>query len=129
MLKRITIIQGHPTVGERHVGHALVGAYAAGAKRAGHEVRYVAVAELEFSLLRSKAEWERDAPAPSIVSAQEAIRWADHLVIVYPLWLGAMPALLKGFLEQVFRPGFGVSLPGSSKVAGTKLTGGPPGSS
>jgi putative NADPH-quinone reductase len=27
-------------------------------------------------------------------------------VIVYPLWLGTMPALLKGFLEQAFRPGF-----------------------
>lgn len=30
----------------------------------------------------------------------------DHLVIVYPLWLGSMPALLKAFLEHVFRPGF-----------------------
>ena len=32
--------------------------------------------------------------------------WADHLVFLYPLWLGSMPALLKGFLEQVFRPNF-----------------------
>jgi putative NADPH-quinone reductase len=30
-------------------------------------------------------------------------------VIIYPLWLGTMPALLKGFLEQVFRPGFAVT--------------------
>jgi putative NADPH-quinone reductase len=37
---------------------------------------------------------------------QAAIAWANHLVILYPLWLGAMPALLKGFLEQVLRPGF-----------------------
>ena len=34
------------------------------------------------------------------------IRTSDHLVIVYPLWLGTMPALLKGFLEQVFRYDF-----------------------
>ena len=38
--------------------------------------------------------------------AQDAIRWADHIVLVFPLWLGTVPALLKGFLEQVFRPGF-----------------------
>jgi putative NADPH-quinone reductase len=37
------------------------------------------------------------------------IRDADHLVIFYPLWMGTMPALLKAFLEQVFRPGFAYS--------------------
>ena len=37
---------------------------------------------------------------------QAAISWANHLVILYPLWLGSMPALLKAFFEQVFRPGF-----------------------
>jgi putative NADPH-quinone reductase len=34
------------------------------------------------------------------------MRWAEHLVIVYPLWLGDMPAYLKAFLEQIARPGF-----------------------
>jgi len=29
-------------------------------------------------------------------------------VILYPLWLGDMPALLKGFLEQLLRPGFAI---------------------
>jgi putative NADPH-quinone reductase len=32
--------------------------------------------------------------------------WADHIIVFYPLWLGTMPAKLKGFLEQVMRPGF-----------------------
>jgi putative NADPH-quinone reductase len=38
--------------------------------------------------------------------AQDDIAWAQHLVVFFPLWLGDMPALLKGFLEQVARPGF-----------------------
>jgi putative NADPH-quinone reductase len=38
--------------------------------------------------------------------AQDDISWAQHLVIFFPLWLGDMPALFKGFLEQVARPGF-----------------------
>jgi len=41
-----------------------------------------------------------------IRQCQQDIRWANHLVIFYPLWMGSMPALLKAFFEQVFRPGF-----------------------
>jgi putative NADPH-quinone reductase len=41
--------------------------------------------------------------------AQEEIARADHIVILFPLWLGAMPGLLKGFFEQVFRPGFAIA--------------------
>ena len=44
------------------------------------------------------------APPPAIAEAQRTIVWAEHLVIIYPLWLGSMPALLKGFLEQALRP-------------------------
>lgn len=40
-----------------------------------------------------------------LVKAQELIRWADHLVFVYPIWWGTMPAVLKGFFDRVFLPG------------------------
>ena len=43
---------------------------------------------------------------PDIEQAQQDIAWAEHLVIIYPLWLGTVPALLKGFIEQAMRPGF-----------------------
>ncbi len=109
MTRRIALIQGHPDPAGGHFGHALADAYAAGAERAGHEVRRVEVAQLDFPLLRSQADFETGTPVADIAAAQEAIDWAEHLVIVYPLWLGTMPALLKGFLEQVFRPGFAFS--------------------
>lgn len=105
MGERICIIDGHPDAAHPHFVHALAAAYAEGARSAGREVRTIAVGELEFPLLRANDEWNDAAPA-AIAAAQEHILWADHLVIVYPLWLGAMPALLKGFLEQVMRPGF-----------------------
>jgi len=50
---------------------------------------------------RRRMEWEDD-----LAGAQEAIRWAEHLVFVYPNWWGTMPALLKGFIDRVFLPGF-----------------------
>ncbi|XID96123.1 NAD(P)H-dependent oxidoreductase [Paenibacillaceae bacterium WGS1546] len=43
---------------------------------------------------------------PALLEAQEAIRRADHLVFVYPTWWGTMPAVLKGFIDRVFPPGF-----------------------
>ncbi|MGH8640328.1 MAG: NAD(P)H-dependent oxidoreductase [Burkholderiales bacterium] len=106
---RITIVQGHPDPAGGHYGHALAQAYASGAGAAGHEVRTIAATELDFPLIRTRKEWEGELYPDSIRGAQDAIRWANHLVILYPLWLGSMPALLKGFLEQVMRPGFAFS--------------------
>jgi len=110
MGKRIAIIQGHPDGARGHLCHALAQTYASGAKTAGHDVREIAVSTLDFPVLRSKAEFETGALPQSLVASQAAIGQADHLLIVYPLWLGTMPALLKAFMEQVFRPGFAFQL-------------------
>ena len=103
---RILLIQGHPDPDPHRLCHSLAHAYAQGAADAGHEVRQVDVARLDFPLLRTKAEWESETTPPGLQSAQQDIAWAEHLVLFFPLWLGDMPALLKGFLEQVARPGF-----------------------
>lgn len=105
MNKRILIIDGHPDPDRVRFVHALADAYAEGAGEGGHNVRRVDVGSLEFPLLRSAADWETAAPVPPIARAGEDIAWADHLVLLYPLWLGDVPALLKAFLEQVARPG------------------------
>jgi len=93
-MTRIAIIQGHPTSKGGHFCHALAEAYAEGAFTGGHQARFIPVAELDFPLLRSKAEWEGASPPAVIAEAQRTIAWAEHLVIIYPLWLGGMPALL-----------------------------------
>lgn len=116
MNRRITIIQGHPDATVGHFGHALSRTYAQGAEKAGHAVRTIDVADLDFPWLRSKEDWNGAGTPEAIWPAQEAIKWADHLVIFYPLWLGTMPALLKAFFEQAFRPGFAFSEPLSGKV-------------
>lgn len=64
------------------------------------------VAKLDFPLPRSQQAWEEDTLPTGLQQAQADIRWAEHIVLFFPLWLGDMPALLKGFLEQVARPGF-----------------------
>lgn len=104
--KRITVIQGHPDPKGGHYCHALAEAYAGAALAAGHEVRTIEVARVPFPLLHNAKQFEKGKVPPAIGHAQRTIHWADHIVLFFPLWLGTMPALLKGFFEQVFRPGF-----------------------
>lgn len=106
MAKRILIIDGHPDKRDGRFVHALADAYADGARLGGHEVRTLSIASMEFPLLERSEDFRRGAAPEPIRGAQRAIGWADHLVILYPLWLGSMPARLKGFFEQVLRPGF-----------------------
>lgn len=104
--RKILILDAHPGKSQSHFIHALAKAYAAAAEEAGHQVRTIALSGLDFPLLREPADWLEGEPPAAIASAQGDIAWAEHLVILYPLWLGDVPALLKGFLEQALRPGF-----------------------
>ena len=121
-MRQITLIQGHPDPEGGHLDHALADAYAEGALAAGHDLRRIEIAALDFPLLRNKQAFEHGPTPPSLAEAQAAIAWADHLVFVYPLWLGDMPALLKGFLEQTLRPGFAFDYLEGGKV-GMRLKG------
>ncbi len=106
MAKKILLIQGHPDASESHLCHALASSYIAGAEVSGHAVRQINVAELDFPLLRSQKDFETGTVPESLNSAQDDIIWSEHIVFVFPLWAGDMPALLKGFLEQIYRPSF-----------------------
>jgi putative NADPH-quinone reductase len=74
---------------------------------------------MEVPLLRSQREWESEPAPEGVRECQEAIGWADHIVVVFPLWLGDLPALLKGLLEQILRPGFAFKY--NSSPMGEKL--------
>jgi len=103
---RILVIDGHPDADKARFVHALADTYIDAACHAGHEVRSLRLAELNFPLLRDNDDFLRGVPQAAISAAQSDLTWCNHLALFYPLWLGSMPALLKGFLEQVLRPGF-----------------------
>jgi putative NADPH-quinone reductase len=123
MGKKILLIQGHPDSSQQHFCHALEEAYARGAIENGHEIKNIDVARLDFPLLRSQVEWENGTLPSNLEKAQKAIEWAEHIVLFFPLWLGDMPALLKGFLEQVARPNFAFKPEGKNLLAKKGLTG------
>ena len=104
MAQRILVILGHPS--DDSLCAALAQSYMEGARSAGAEVRLLALGALAFDPLLHAGYRGNQPLEPDLQAAQAQITWAGHLVWVYPTWWGAMPALLKGFIDRVFLPGF-----------------------
>lgn len=103
--RKILLINGHPDPSSSRLAGALANAYQQGAERAGHQVRRIELGALSFPPIITGAELE-EPPPEAIAKAQDDIRWCDHLVLVFPLWLSAPPALVKSFFEQICRYDF-----------------------
>ncbi|WP_417662449.1 NAD(P)H-dependent oxidoreductase [Pseudomonas sp.] len=102
--KRILIILGTPK--SNSLCHALSDAYAHGARNEGHVVRQLRLGELAFDPVLHSGYESTQKLEPDLLEAQRQIHWAEHLLLVYPVWWGGPPALLKGFFERVLMPGF-----------------------
>ena len=101
---KVLVILGHPD--PESYNAALAEVYAEEGAAAGAEVRTIALRTLDFNPNLRFGYRKRTDLEPDLVQAQAALRWADHLVWVYPVWWGSVPALLKGFLDRVLLPGF-----------------------
>jgi len=109
MSRNILILDGHPDPANDRLIHALAAAYRDGAQAGKHTVHVIRLADLTFPVLRSQMDYDHGEPVDAVRSCQDLMTWAEHVVILYPLWLGSMPALLKALLEQMLRPGFAFS--------------------
>ena len=104
MTRRILLILGHPA--STSFCYALASAYRESASRAGHEVRTLYLGELSFDPVLHHGYAQVQALEPDLLMAQSDILWADHLTFIFPIWWGGIPALMKGFIDRVFLPGF-----------------------
>ncbi|OSZ82797.1 NADPH:quinone reductase [Chitinophagaceae bacterium IBVUCB1] len=102
--KKILIINGHP--GRLSYNNALCDAYLQGAKRSGTDVQVINIHELSFNPNLQYGYRQRTELEPDLLDAQQKILWAEHLVWVHPVWWGSYPAIMKGFIDRVFLPGF-----------------------
>lgn len=101
---RTLIILGHPS--ENSLCHAIAQQYAKGASEKGSEIKSLNVGSLHFNPNLKHGYNRNQNLEPDLVAAQELIKWASHLVFVYPVWWGGVPAILKGFIDRAFLPGF-----------------------
>nr|WP_298165973.1 NAD(P)H-dependent oxidoreductase [uncultured Pseudomonas sp.] len=102
--KRILMILGTPK--NVSLCTALGEAYAQGARDKGHVVRQLKLGEMSFDPILHGGYEHSQTLEPDLLEAQRQIHWAEHLVFVYPVWWGGIPALLKGFFDRTFLPGF-----------------------
>jgi putative NADPH-quinone reductase len=121
MSKKVLVILGQPQ--RASYGGALARAYVEGAREAGAEVKELYLGDLQFNACATSGHPLPETLEPDLAQAQESIKWADHLVFVYPIWWGTVPALLKGFVERIFLPGFAVNFRENSPLWDKLLTG------
>ncbi|MEZ5039570.1 MAG: NAD(P)H-dependent oxidoreductase [Saprospiraceae bacterium] len=104
-MKKILIVNGHPD--KESYCAALCEAYALGAKKnKALEVKTLHLIDLTFDPILHYGYKKRTELEPDLIRAQQLLKEADHTVWVYPTWWGGLPALLKGFIDRVFLPGF-----------------------
>ncbi len=105
-MNKILIINGHPA--KNSFCDAISKTYAETAAGKGKEVAVLNLYDLDFNL-NFTGSYNREmhtGDEKDLLQAREKIIWAQHLVIVHPVWWGSVPALLKGFLDRVLIPGF-----------------------
>src|SRR5690554_2024871 len=104
MRKKILLINGHPNANSFNFG--LAKAYKDGAEKSGAEIKEIVIAELNFNPNLKFGYQKRTDLEPDLLEAWEKIKWAEHLVWIHPVWWGGFPAIMKGFIDRLFLPGF-----------------------
>ncbi len=103
-MKRVLIINGNPNT--TSFCREIANSYKISSEEKGNPVKILHVGDLDFALnlkhgFEDKTELEND-----LLLAQNYISWAEHIVIIHPVWWGSVPAVLKGFFDRVLLPGF-----------------------
>jgi NAD(P)H dehydrogenase (quinone) len=101
---QISIILAHPDPGS--FNHAIAQTAIAALKENGHTVFFHDLYQEKFDPLLQQNEIAKDALLPPAIKQHCAeISVADGIVIVHPNWWGQPPAILKGWVDRVIRPG------------------------
>jgi putative NADPH-quinone reductase len=101
---KISVILSHPRPGS--FNHAIADEVASTLRKSGHAVTVHDLYREQFDPLLPYPEISRDAPLPPAIALHcREIAAADGIVIVHPDWWGMPPAILKGWIDRVLRPG------------------------
>lgn len=103
-MKKILIINGHPD--KESFNYALSKSYKLGTEKSNTEVKIINIRELNFNPNLEFGYRKRTELEPDLLETQNKLKWADHLVWIYPVWWGSLPAIMKGFIDRVLLPGF-----------------------
>lgn len=101
---KILVILAHPQEGS--FNHAIAESVAEQLSSEGHEILYHDLYAEKFDSLLPGSEIPRDAELTAEVAAHcEELSEADGVIVIHPNWWGQPPAILKGWIDRVIRPG------------------------
>ena len=101
---RILVVCGHPD--KNSFSGSLARSYFSGAKFSGADVKIVYLGELKFDPILWEGYKKIQKLEPDLLKFQDKVKWANHLVFVYPIWWLGMPAIMKGLFDRAFLPNF-----------------------
>lgn len=101
---KISLILAHPD--PQSFNTAVAQTAAATLQNSGHDVRFHDLYEEKFDPLLYHHEFSKDAVLPENIRLHcDEIAAADGIVIIHPNWWGQPPAILKGWIDRIIRPG------------------------
>jgi putative NADPH-quinone reductase len=101
---KVSVILAHPRKGS--FNHAIADAATGVLVADGHKVYFHDLYSERFPAILPASEIPRGATLPKIIDRHCAeISEADGIIVVHPNWWGQPPAILKGWIDRVLRPG------------------------
>jgi putative NADPH-quinone reductase len=102
--RNILIIVGHP--GKESFSKSIGESYLKGAKSSGNKVKIIYLSEMNFNPNLKEGYKKIQPLEKDLLNFQKNILWAEHIVLITPVWWGSVPAKLKGLLDRAILPGF-----------------------
>jgi putative NADPH-quinone reductase len=122
---RLLVVLAHPA--PESFSHALARTVTDAARAAGHDVHLIDLCADGFDPVLSAGERRQyhapDRLSPDLRPHVDALRQAEGLILVYPTWWNAPPAILKGWLDRVWRPGVAFADPAPGQALRPGLPG------
>lgn len=106
---KVLVVFAHPT--SDSFNGSLLDVVISTLKDRGAEVRLRNLYEDRFQPVLDSADLAaihgpRGVPLPDVLREQIGVAWANRLIFLYPIWWYDRPAILKGWIDRVFLPGF-----------------------
>ena len=100
----IIVIIAHPN--KKSFNHAIAKTCLKELRSNNHEVIFHDLYEEQFNPILPSDEFQKDASLPTGIERHcKELAQAEGIIIIHPNWWGQPPAVLKGWIDRVIRPG------------------------